>query len=356
MAKCQSRRPGPSLAFCTRALSPMQVQLTTEARLQMLLDPRRIVRWIYTGRLSVAAAIFLAAMFRWESALRTDKLVASLCFAAAMVFTAASAMYSESARHAARAAARGGPFGVAFLYVQSLFDLVLVTGVVHVTGGSGSQFAALYILVIAGAALLMPTGGGLVVAAIGILLYYIDALWLHPGTSDLGVLLQLGVFGAVALGSGYISARLRELGAGRAQELAAEFSRSRLQATDILRNIRSGIITVDAEGVLLFANPADGVLLGFDSSRLGARGGEHLRALAHEIKNPLASIRSAVEQLADIAFDDPDAQTLSALVLRESDRLDRLLVEFLDFARVRVASRKPVDVGAVARGAVSLVV
>jgi two-component system sensor histidine kinase PilS (NtrC family) len=78
-------------------------------------------------------------------------------------------------------------------------------------------------------------------------------------------------------------------------------------------------------------------------------------SLAHEIKNPLASIRSAVEQLARMPQADDDARTLGSLITRESDRLSRLLTEFLDFARVRVTRLQAVDVGSIAAGAVNLV-
>ena len=60
-----------------------------------LIDPRRIVRWIYVGRLTLAAAIFLAAVFAWLQASRVNTLIASLTFASAMVFTVASALWSE---------------------------------------------------------------------------------------------------------------------------------------------------------------------------------------------------------------------------------------------------------------------
>src|SRR5690606_35155886 len=50
-------------------------------------------------------------------------------------------------------------------------------------------------------------------------------------------------------------------------------------------------------------------------------------SLAHEIKNPLASIRSAVEQIVSDQVDPEDAGVLRDLVLRESDRLSRLLAE-----------------------------
>jgi two-component system sensor histidine kinase PilS (NtrC family) len=55
-----------------------------------------------------------------------------------------------------------------------------------------------------------------------------------------------------------------------------------------------------------------------------------------------------------VSSDDDDARTLGALIVRESDRLSRLLTEFLDFARVRVARLSPVDIAAVARGAANL--
>ncbi len=60
-------------------------------------------------------------------------------------------------------------------------------------------------------------------------------------------------------------------------------------------------------------------------------------SLAHEIRNPLAAIRSAVEQLARSVGPDEDDQTLARLVMRESERLNRLLSEFLDFSRVRAS-------------------
>jgi signal transduction histidine kinase len=77
-------------------------------------------------------------------------------------------------------------------------------------------------------------------------------------------------------------------------------------------------------------------------------------ALAHEIKNPLASIRSAIEQLSRYPRASEDERTLSSLVMRESDRLSRLLSEFLDFSRVRVTRVQPVDVSEILRDAAAL--
>ncbi len=60
--------------------------------------------------------------------------------------------------------------------------------------------------------------------------------------------------------------------------------------------------------------------------------------LAHEIRNPLGSIRTAVEVLADRAdrsaeVHDRDTAELYGVVLEETERLNRTLTAFLDFAR-----------------------
>jgi two-component system sensor histidine kinase PilS (NtrC family) len=317
-----------------------------------------------------------------------------------------------------------------------VFDLLLVTAVVHVTGSSSSQFAALYILVIATSSLFLPVGGGLLVAALGNVLYGADAFWSVDAPISAAVWLQLGVFATVALGSAWLSAKLKEAGA----DTEAVLAHVRLQAADVLYNIHSGIITVDGEGRLLYANPAAERLLGMDldgfvgrpvfgalraiapdlvnaversvhdrvrttraeavistvarrfpigltttytegdgrntdrtatvifqdisdqkrieTLRLRAErleGVAELSAsLAHEIKNPLASIRSACEQLSRSPVTGSDEKTLAQLVMRESDRLSRLLSEFLDFARVRVARREPLDIAHLAAGAMRL--
>lgn len=78
-------------------------------------------------------------------------------------------------------------------------------------------------------------------------------------------------------------------------------------------------------------------------------------SLAHEIRNPLASIRSSVEQLSRSVQADADDRFLGQLIIRESDRLSRLLTEFLDFSRVRAAVFEPIDLHDLARQAAQVV-
>jgi len=396
-----------------------------------MLEPRRLLRWIYIGRLIIAVAIFLAAVFVWTQSEILDLLVASLAFALTTGVTVASWAYSEINKR---------PLRTNFLYLQSVFDLLLVTAVVHVTGGALSQFAALYILVIAASTLLLPLGGGLLIAALGNVLYAAEVIFFAAGTQlTVTVWLQLGVFTAVALGSAYLAVQLRREGEGKAS-LVAELTQLQLRADDILRNIRSGVLTVDSGGRLLYANPMAEQMLELnllerigqpiiesianvapalaqavmssvtdrvrttraealvttrarafpvgvttthtegdgqrtyrtttaifqdisdvkrmETLRLRAERLEGIAelsaALAHEIKNPLASIRSATEQLSRIPHVTEDERTLSTLVMRESDRLSRLLSEFIDFARVRVARAEQVNVSDIVRGAATL--
>lgn len=78
-------------------------------------------------------------------------------------------------------------------------------------------------------------------------------------------------------------------------------------------------------------------------------------SLAHEIRNPLASIRSSVEQLSRSPRASDDERFLAQLIMRESDRLSRLLSEFLDFSRVRITRSEPLDLLQVAQAAARMV-
>jgi two-component system, NtrC family, sensor histidine kinase PilS len=57
--------------------------------------------------------------------------------------------------------------------------------------------------------------------------------------------------------------------------------------------------------------------------------------IAHEIRNPLASMRGSIQVLrSDLAADSSQAQ-LMEIILRESDRLNQIIADFLTYARPR---------------------
>src|SRR5207248_1104291 len=77
-----------------------------------------------------------------------------------------------------------------------------------------------------------------------------------------GIALQLGLFAVVGAVTAYLSSRVSLIGAER-EALAGELRQVRLEAQDVLRNIPTGIVTVDGDGRLLYCNPAAEQILGF---------------------------------------------------------------------------------------------
>jgi two-component system sensor histidine kinase PilS (NtrC family) len=393
-------------------------------------DQRTLLTWLFGGRLVLATGVLLGAGLVWTERPQ-ESFIVSVAVVFALVFTGygAGTVFLLNRKP-------GNPF---FL-IQALVDLGLVTTVVHFAGQPQSAFPALYVLVVVTYAMLMPPAWVAATAVLASLLYLGDTLWSHGATLDTASWAQMAVYNLLFAIVAVLGHRLREAGMEQAT-LATELQRVRLEADDILRNIRSGVLTVDGVGRLAFINPTAERLLDLDGESLiglpvldhlkgrsselwaaavaGIRNGRkisrgegmvsqsggrmfpiglstttfrqeaqeapsvtaiftdisdlkevqelHMRAerleavaelsasLAHEIRNPLASIRSSVEQLARSKHADEDERFLAGLIVRESDRLSRLLSEFLDFARVRATQFAPLDLHAVIVAVVRLI-
>jgi two-component system sensor histidine kinase PilS (NtrC family) len=72
--------------------------------------------------------------------------------------------------------------------------------------------------------------------------------------------------------------------------------------------------------------------------------GELSAGIAHEVRNPLASISGSIEMLYNELELCGENRRLMELVMRESDRLDRIISDFLDFARLRPPTTAEVSV------------
>jgi len=402
-------------------------------------DARRVLYWIYAGRMVVALSLFGAALVIEGNLISrphglTDAGVRGLAVAV-LVATGAVTAWSYWFSHQ-----RPGETAPAFIRGQALFDILVVTGAVLLTGGSESVFPPLlYIALVTAYALITSLATGALIAGLCAVAYLTSITLVHPDQLGIGVVLQTVIFAGVAIASGLIGGRLRQVGR-QLTSLESELDRLRVGTDDILRTIDAAVITIDDAGRAVYLNPAAARLLEVEldtaigrpfveeierrapgianvlsetleleqsvrgreveievgnvpalpysvTTALIEREGEptlatvvlqdlrlarqleelHLRAnrlgvvaelsasLAHEIKNPLASIRSAVEQIAGPASDVEDRETLGKLVVRETDRLSRLLGEFNDFARVNIAERRPIDLNRVVREAVEVV-
>jgi len=401
------------------------------ARVRRTLPSQRtMISWLFAARTLLAVVTLFGAALFWTDAPDVSFIV-SVAVLIAFIITVYG-WWSVWVRETEP--------GLWFLHAQAVVDLGLTATLVHFSGGVTSPFTSLYIVFISAYAVLMPPWSGATVTAMVGGVYAAEAVWFNAGGIDVGVWGQAVVFVAVFVIVATLGHRLRQASMEQ-HTLRSELVRIRLEADDILRNIRSGVLTIDSLGHLAFINPTAERLLLIDgaaamglpvldqlkgrSSELwaaivaGIRHGRkvnrgegfilredgsmfpigvttttfehgsaktpsvtalftdisdskqlqelHSRAerleavaalsasLAHEIRNPLASIRSSVEQLAKAAHAGDDEQVLANLIMQETDRLNRLLSEFLDFSRVRATKFLPVDLHAVVRAAARLV-
>ena len=391
----------------------------------------RLLRWVYVGRMTLAAGILVGMMVAWFSASPEATRIATLLFLTTLGVTLGSLWHTEL---------RGRPAGPNFMYAQVLFDAAVVTTVIYITSsGAEMSFAPLYILVITEGALLLPLPGGVLIGALSSILYLAGLVWGPAEALPLNTVgLQIGLFAVVALITGWAGDRVQRTWLAF-EEVQSELVRLRLDTGDILTNISAGVLTVVDGGRLGYLNtagerfldlsfeqwhgapildvvgevapglaealrrsidglrpvsrqttavkrPAGDLVLGISTTMLESREGEgpsvtaifqditdleriqalnrrneRLEAvaelsasLAHEIKNPLASIRSAVEQFDSATLPVEDRSVLQRLVLAESDRLSRLLNEFLDFSVMRLSAKARVDFARVVREAIVL--
>lgn len=84
--------------------------------------------------------------------------------------------------------------------------------------------------------------------------------------------------------------------------------------------------------------------------------GEMAAGIAHEVRNPLASLRGCAQELAELATgpDGSDADGLARIMVSEADRVSGLIEDFLGLARMRAPDLVPVDVVAVASDVVTM--
>ena len=116
--------------------------------------------------------------------------------------------------------------------------------------------------------------------------------------------------------------------------------------------------------------PIGRTLLIADETRLklledSAHRSEHLSALgemaagiAHEVRNPLTSLRGCAQELAELSAEakQQDAESLARILLSEADRLARIVDDFLSLSRLRSPMREPVELAPLIEGLKKLVV
>ncbi len=314
-------------------------------------------------------------------------------------------------------------------YIQTTGDILLISWLVSMTGGIDSGFSLLYHVTIISASIILYRRGGYLSASLASILYggmldmqYYSVLGFTRSLNytPIQVLYLLFVnivsFYMVALLSSYLSERLRKT-RQELREKSMDFDDLQVIQDHILRNVGSGIVTMNMTGEITSWNNAaeqitgyrfyeirtswetvfgdsikglfghtddlkarpvrfeghiakhDGskAMLGFTASLLKddaetVRGiiltfqditrliemeeqirrqerlatvGSLAAGIAHEIRNPLASLSGSIQMLQGELELQGDHKHLMDIVLRETDRLNTIITEFLDYARPR---------------------
>jgi len=314
-------------------------------------------------------------------------------------------------------------------YLQISIDILLITFLVHITGGIDSSFSVLYHLAIVAASIILYRRGGYLAASLSSILYgamldmqYYNALHLvrsqnfTAGQVFYQVFISIVSFYVVALLSGYLSERLRTA-RQELQKKSMDFEDLRTMQEHILKSVASGILTMDLQGNITSWNPAAEQITGYSydeikkhwretfgnnirelygrsdslkerpyrfngqvykkdntSSLLGmtasllkdetdsVRGiiltfqditklvemedqmrrqerlatvGSLVAGIAHEIRNPLASLSGSIQLLQGELKLTGDEKRLMEIVVRETDRLNAIITDFLEYARPR---------------------
>ncbi len=89
------------------------------------------------------------------------------------------------------------------------------------------------------------------------------------------------------------------------------------------------------------------------SERLAALG-RMAANIAHEIRNPLASMSGSIQLLADSLNVDGSERRLMDIVVRETEHLNQWISEFLEYARPREVQREEVDLAELAAEVVQM--
>ncbi len=198
-----------------------------------------------------------------------------------------------------------------FAAIQIGIDSFIVSMIVLITGGFFSVFSFLYLVIV----------------------IYASMILYLPGGAALAVLCGLQYSGIVLLQ--YLNV---------AELAGIDVSSALRQVNSLQILLKVGITTVACfavallTGLLTEQNRRSQIDLRAMEMHLKrvekmAYMGEMAAGLAHEIKNPLASLAGCIQLLKEELRYDPDHQRLMEIVLRETDRLGHLVNEFLLFAR-----------------------
>lgn len=220
----------------------------------------------------------------------------------------------------------------AFAFGQICGDTIIVSVMIFITGGFSSGFSFLYLVVMIYSSMLLYRKGSLIMAALCSIQY--------------GVMVDLEYFGLLTpFLSGSVQLSLNDqwrvvilkivmisLGCFAVSYLSSLLAEQVRKSRRELETMEQQVRRVEKMATV----------------------GEMAAGLAHEIKNPLASLSGSIQLLRDEIPYNEDHDRLMTIVLREADRLSSLLSNFLLFARPQARKLELIDLEKALADTVSL--
>ena len=274
------------------------------------------------------------------------------------------------------------------LYTIFTTDIALAGALIHYTGGTATLFPLLYAILILGSSMYLYRRGAYIIALASVVALFVLVLVEASGMGRPYLsahMYRFFIFALLFLLVGILSGALSESYERRIEEA----TRLRLTTEDIIKNLPSGVITVDGRGDILYTNMENSKLramVHLHVARFLKDGGpassfevrlntrcyivscvrilngkvglailqdltelrkleqsshvasqtkllaELSGSLAHEIRNPLSSIRGSLELIRD-ARSRKQIVPFISMALKETKRLNEIVTDFLNFSQ-----------------------
>lgn len=371
------------------------------------LNPKRLFHIITAGRLLLFVALLaFFLLFPVPLKITNEQISLPLLLGSAFLLTTIYLLWHKK---------KGLQPGL--IHTQTIFDVILACATVFLTGGVTSPLTFFFAIAILTASLLGgKTEGALSAIASTTIYSFLLGVSLNNSSNPENTLraffLNLAAFNLTAALGIYIAARLKKTEEELSRTAENLFLSQRLQE-HLAESMNSGLLTLDKNGVIIFANRAAKKIIDFESGKvsglhvsniwkehkdiiqkvilnknkreeiqlkkdqnevkhIGISGfpindneknpigygiifqditenkirdqklrqmdrlaalGEMAAGLAHEIRNPLASISGAAEFLQETEMVTDDGRRLVNIIHRESKRLEELTKSFLLYGK-----------------------
>ena len=211
---------------------------------------------------------------------------------------------------------------VLFAYLQIIIDTMIATAIIFLTGSFTSLFSFLYLIVIICSSMFVSRKYSLIIAGLCCLEY--------------GVMVDLEyyeIIQPVFLQKGYLYNNF--------EWNQVIYKLCTVMMACFLTMILSGYLAEKERRAQSDLHAMEDHVKRVERMALV---GEMAAGLAHEIKNPLASLSGSIQMLLESCAYEKDQKKLMNIAVREADRLNTLVNDFLHFAKPRAGTIMTLDV------------